>query len=261
MIRNTGIHPASKTVSVINLVLPPAVLIMALFGLWQFLCVEYDIHAWLLAKPTDIAGVFVSGFQGMLSHLLVTYTNILIGFALAVLVGLVMAIMISSSRLVGSALTPIIVALCCIPMVTLVPMLMLVFGLGRDVKIITIVIQAFPLVNMNAAVAFMNVEPTRLELMQSLKASRCQQFRYCILPSSLPGIFTGVKLASIMAMIAGVSAEMAGGNTGLGNRISYLIQYSRTAEAMACIIYIAILGIVLYGGISLLERRLVKSIS
>lgn len=242
----------------LGIILPPTVLIAALILLWQYACTAQNIPIWLLAKPTDVFKAFFQDNAVIAPNIWVTYSNILIGFVLAVIIGLAMAVLISSIPLLGSALTPLIVAMCCIPMVTLVPMLMLIFGLGNNVKIMTIVIQAFPLVNINAVVAFLNTDPTRLELMQSLKASRFQQFRYCILRDSLPGIFSGVKLASIMSMIAGISAEMTGGNTGLGNRISYFIQFSKTAEAMSCVIYIAILGAVLYGGISLLEKKMLK---
>lgn len=244
--------------NILGTVLPPLSLIAALVLTWQYTCTARHTPIWLLAKPTDVLKAFARSNAKIMPNIWVTYSNILIGFVAAVVIGLALAILISSMPLLGSALTPIIVAMCCIPMVTLVPMLMLIFGLGNNVKIITIVIQAFPLVNMNAVVAFLNTDPTRLELMQSLKASRFQQFRYCILQDSLPGIFTGVKLASIMSMIAGVSAEMTGGNTGLGNRISYFIQFSKTAEAMSCVVYIAVLGILLYGGISLLERKMLK---
>jgi len=137
-------------------------------------------------------------------------------------------------------------------------MLMLVFGLGSQVKIITIVIQAFPLVNMNAATAFLNVDPTKLELMKSLKASRVQQFRYCILKDALPGVFTGIKLAAIMSMLGGVTAEMTGGSSGIGARISYFMGFSKTPEALSCILYIVFLGVLLYGGVCLLEKLLVK---
>lgn len=253
------VNKTLKITNIIGTVAPPVILIALLIMFWQYTCIKDNIPVWMLAKPSDIVKAFSKSFLAILPNIFVTYTNILIGFVIAVIIGLALAILISSLKILGSALTPLIVAMCCIPMVTLVPMLMLIFGLGNNVKIITIVIQAFPLVNMNAVVAFANTDPTHLELMQSVKANRFQQFRYCILPDSISGIFTGVKLASIMSMIAGVSAEMTGGNTGLGNRISYFIQFSKTAEAMSCVIYIAILGILLYGGISLLERKMLRS--
>lgn len=242
-----------------SMVLPPVILFAGLLSFWQYSCVRHHISIWLLAKPTDVAAAFSRSFHKLLPNILVTYSNTLIGFALAVVIGLGLAVLIASFKTLGTALTPLIVALCCVPMVTLVPMLMLLFGLGNNVKIMTVVIQAFPIINMNAVVAFVNTDPTRLELMQSLKASKVQTFHCCILKDSLPGVFTGIKLASIMSMIAEISAEMTGGNTGLGNRISYFIQFSKNAEAISCVVYIAALGILLYGGISLLERKLLKA--
>lgn len=257
-IKNSKLSAGTKLVGFLNFIYPPVLLIGILLILWQTLCTQKEIPMWMLAKPTDIASVFAENTKELLPHIGVTYFNIIVGFLIAVAIGIGLAILISSFPLFGSAVTPIIVALCCVPMITLVPMLMLVFGLGSQVKIITIVIQAFPLVNMNAAAAFINVDPTKLELMKSLKATRVQQFRYCIMKDALPGVFTGIKLAAIMSMLGGVTAEMTGGNTGIGARISYFMGFSKTPEALSCIIYIIFLGVFLYGGVCLLEKILVK---
>ncbi|MDR3365208.1 MAG: ABC transporter permease subunit [Clostridiales Family XIII bacterium] len=235
--------------------IPPIVLIVALLAFWQISCVVRDIPTWMLARPTAVGGALASGFGALLPDILSTYANIIIGFALAVAIGLAVAILISSFSLLSSALTPLIIALCCIPMVTLVPMMMLVLGTGPNVKIIAIIIQAFPLVNLNSVVAFLNVSPERLELMQSLKANRVQSFLYCVFPDGIHGVFTGIRLASIMAMVTGVSSEIIGGNAGLGSRIIYFINFSKTADAFSCIIYIAVLGIIIYGVISIIESR------
>lgn len=248
----------SRAVSTINKIYPPALLIAALLVVWQTVCTSTGIPIWMLAKPTDIASTFVENTQDILPHIGLTYSNILIGFALAVVIGVAIAVLVSSFPRFGAAVTPLIVALCCIPMITLVPTLMLVLGLGRSVKLITIVIQAFPIVTINATTAFLNVDPNKLELMKSLKATKWQRFCHCMLRDALPGIFTGIKLASIMSMIGGITAEMTGGNTGLGNRISYYVGFSKTPEALSCILYIIVLGGLLYGVISLLEKRFVK---
>lgn len=248
----------SRVVNIINLIYPPVLLIAVLLIVWQTICIGKGIPIWMLAKPTDIASTFLENTQDILPHIGLTYSNILIGFVLAVVIGLAIAMLVSSFPRFGAAVTPLIVAMCCIPMITLVPTLMLVLGLGRSVKLITIVIQAFPIVTINATTAFLNVDPNKLELMKSLKATKWQRFRYCIMHDALPGIFTGIKLASIMSMIGGITAEMTGGNTGLGNRISYYIGFSKTPEALSCILYIVVLGGLLYGIIALLEKRFVK---
>ncbi|MBP1737553.1 MAG: transporter permease [Oscillospiraceae bacterium] len=248
----------AKTADALALVLPSVVLIVFLIGFWQVQCTVKQIPAWMLAKPSDIGVALISGFSETLPYLISTYSNILVGFLLAVVIGLALAILLTNVPLLAMAVTPMMVTLACVPMVTLVPLLLVLAGTGSTPKIVTIVVQCFAMVNMNACVGFMNVNPQRLELMQSMKATRYQQFRYCILRDAMPDIFTGIKLASILAMITGVSSEMSGGSGGLGNRISYLVGYSRTSEAFSCILYVAVLGLALYFAISLLEKKLTK---
>ena len=111
---------------------------------------------------------------------------------------------------------------------------------------------------MNACVGFANVDRTRIELMQSMKASKVQMYKYCMFRDAMPDIFTGIKLSSVLAMIAGVSAEICGGSGGLGNNISSLIGVNRTPEAFSCLIYVIVLGMVLYGVIGALEKKMTK---
>jgi len=248
----------NSLVNFVNTVYPPVLLIMFLLIFWQTVCSVNNIQVWMLAKPTDIFSKFAANTKDILPHIGITYSNILIGLVLAVVIGLLIAVITCSFPVAGAALTPITVSLCCIPMVTLVPTLMLIFGVGRSVKLITIVIQAFPIVTMNAATGFLNADPAHLELMQSLKANKFQQFKYCLMMDALPDIFTGIKLSSIMAMMGGITAEMTGGNQGLGSRISFYIGFSKTPEALSCIIYIAFLGALLYSLISLIEKKTVR---
>ncbi len=247
-----------SAVNTLSLVLPAVIFIAGLLAYWQINCVVKDIPIWMLAKPSDIFAALLSGFSETLPYLLSTYSNIIVGFILSVVIGLALAVLLTNFGLLAAAVTPIMVVLCCVPMVTLVPLLLVLLGTGGLPKIVTIVVQCFALVNMNACVGFANVDPTRLELMRSLKANRYQLFRYCMLRDAMPHIFTGVKLASVLAMISGVSAEMSGGAGGLGNRISYLVSYSKTPEAFSCILYVAALGLMMYFVISLLEKKLTK---
>ena len=253
------VRKGAKIVDFIALVVPAVVLLSALVGYWQYYCVKNNIPTWMIAKPSDIFDALTTSFGETLPYLLSTYGNILIGFIIAVVVGLALAILLSNSKIMAMAITPLMVILCCVPMVTLVPLLLVIIGTGNTPKIITIVIQCFALVTMNASVGFANVDPARLELMQSMKATRYQTFRYCMLPDALPSIFTGIKLSSVLAMISGVSAEMSGGSGGLGNQISYLVGYSRMPEAFSCILYVAVFGLLLYLAISILEKKLTKS--
>ena len=247
---------SSRALSALNAIYPPIVFIILLLVFWQIGVTQAGIPVWMLAKPSDIAARFVANTQAILPYITTTYATIVIGFVISIVIGVAIAILNVAFPRFGSAITPLMVAMCCIPMITLVPTLMLTFGLGQNVKLIVIVVQSFPIVTMNATTALLNVDPAKIELMKALKASKSQLFRYCMLRDALPGIFTGIKLASIRSMIGGITSEMTGGNTGLGSRISFFMGFSKTPEALSCVIYIVVLGACLYGAASLVEHLL-----
>lgn len=248
----------SKAVNICMSIIPPVAFLFLVISGWEAYCRGNAIPVWKLPKPTDIFLAFFTGFKENLPYLASTYFNIIVGFVLAIVIGIAIALILSNSKILAMALTPIIMVLCCVPMVTLVPLLLVTMGTGAAPKILTVVIQCFPIINMNACVGFANVDQTRIELMQSMKASKFQMYRYCMFRDAMPDIFTGIKLSSVLAMIAGVSAEICGGSGGLGNNISSLIGLNRTPEAFGCLIYVIILGMVLYGVIGLLEKKMTK---
>lgn len=240
------------------IILPLIAIILALV-IWQVVIIVNNIPEWQMPRPTEIFKTMFGSFQDIKGSLFYTYSNIFIGFVIAVILGVFLAAIINSNKLAGITLTPYINLLCTIPLITIVPLLMLWMGLGRNVKILTVVIQSFPIMNLNACVAFANTDPMRLELMSSLKASKVKKFFYCILPDSVSGVFTGVKLAAILSILAEVSAEMTGGNKGLGAFINNSVAYMKMSEAFASIFYIAIFGFVLYYIITFIENKLMKN--
>lgn len=242
----------------ISSIILPVIAVMVLLAIWQLIVIVKQIPAWQMPLPTEIIKAMFLNFGELLPNILYTYINIVLGFILAIIVGLVLGILISSNKMTGIILTPYINLLCMIPLITIVPLLMLWMGFGGNVKLITIVIQAFPIMNLNCCVAFANVDPVRLELMDSLKASKVKKFLNCILPSSVPGVFTGIKLASILSVIACISAEMTGGSDGLGACINNYVAYMKMPQAFACIFYIMIIGLILYGIVGAIESKLLE---
>lgn len=250
-----------KTVAFWNKVLyaaAPVLMIIFVLLIWQGNCVIRDVPEWKLPKPSSIITAFFKDFTTNLPYFGKTCLCIIIGYVLAVLIGLILSLILTNSRLLSMALSPLIVVLCCVPMVTLVPLLLVTMGTGPGPKILTVVIQCFPIVNMNACVGFANVDPTRIELMKSMKASRFQTYSYCMFRDAMPNILNGIKLSSILAMIAGISAEMCGGSGGLGNQIKTLYSFSKTSQAFGCLLFVIILGLLLYGIISLIEKKVTK---
>jgi NitT/TauT family transport system permease protein len=236
----------------------PAFMFILLFGVWEAIVRILGIPKWLLPMPSAIFSTMIVNFGDFLPHILMTVGTVLLGFVIAVPIGLVLASIITSSKIVSGALSPYITFLVTTPLITLVPLLMLIMGYGMNVRVVTVIIQSFAVVNMNACTGFLNVPVMRTELMQSMGASRFQTYFKMMLPSAAADIFTGIRLSAIFATTACISAEYVGGNTGLGSQIIKYSQFLKTTESFACIFYVAIIGLIMYGLISLAQKKILS---
>ncbi len=242
----------------ISSIIAPVLAFSLLILIWQVLIMVFNVPAWKLPKPSDAFISMFTDFDEYLPHIIRSYSTILIGFSFAVILGIFLAALINNFKILGVALTPYINLMCTTPLITLVPLLILWLGFGQYVIILAVMLQAFPILNMNAFTGFNNVETIKLELMLSLRASKIQTFFYCIFPDALPHVFTGMKLSGIFATIAGISSEFTGGDIGLGAQIISNTQFMRMNQAFACIFYVAIIGLFLYLSICWAESKLVK---
>lgn len=238
-------------------ILAPILVFVAIFGFWQFMCVKNEIPKWMLPAPTDIFRCMVEKFSEFAPHIWVSFKTVLLGFLFAVPVGILLATLITSNKIVASALSPYIIVLVTTPLVTLLPLLMLFLGYGIKVRIIGVVLQAFSIVNMNTCTGILNVPTIRHELMQSMGATKIQSLRHVIYPTAAIDIFTGVRLSAIFATTACVAAEYVGGNEGLGSLIIKYSQFLKTTESFACIFFVTVIGLFMYGLVALLQKLII----
>lgn len=239
-------------------IVAPVITFLCLLIIWEILVVSLEIPAWKMPKPSDVFKSMFLDFNAFLPHIIRSYSTILCGFAFAVIVGITLAAILSNFKFLSIALTPYLNMLCTTPVITLVPLLLLWLGFGQWVMVLAVALQAFPILNMNAITGFNNVATLRLELMHSMRASRLQIFLHCTLPSSLPNVFTGMKLSGIFATTACISSEFSGGSKGLGAQIIANTQFMHMDMAFACIFYVAIIGVFLYALTSYIEARIIK---
>ncbi len=246
-------HKKNKIIGVVA----PILTFLLIFGCWEIVVRSLNIPQWLLPAPS---GIFVSmfvNFGDMWPHIVMTFSTVFIGFICAVPIGILLAAIITNYRIVNAALSPYIIFLVTTPLIIIVPLLMLFMGYGMNVRVVTVIIQSFAIVNMNSCTGFLNVPVIRHELMQSLGANKVQTFMRAVLPTAAPDVFTGIRLASIFATTACISAEYVGGNTGLGSQIIKYSQFLKTTESFACIFYVTIIGLIVYGLICLAEKKVV----
>ena len=238
-------------------VLAPVFVFALLFGFWQWICVANEIPKWLLPSPANIFVCMVENFSEFGTHFLISFITVLSGFLLAVPLGVLLATGITSTKTLSAALSPYIIVLVTTPLIIILPLLMLFLGYGIKVRIIGVVLQSFAIVNMNTCTGILNVPTIRHELMQTVGASKWQSLRHVVYPTAALDIFTGIRLSAIFATTACVAAEYVGGNEGLGALIIKYSQYLKTTESFACIFYVTIIGLIMYGLVSFLQSKVI----
>lgn len=238
-------------------VIAPILVFLVLFGFWQIMCVKNNVPQWLLPAPIDIIKCMFNNFAEFWPHILITFETILVGFIIAVPFGILVATALTSNKIVAAAASPYITLLVITPLVTLLPILMLFLGFGQKVRIIGVILQSFAIVNMNTCTGILNVPVIRHELMQSMGASKIQSLRHVIYPTAALDIFTGIRLSAIFATTACIAAEYVGGNEGLGALIIIKSQFLKTTESFACIFFVTIIGLIMYGLVSLLQKAII----
>jgi NitT/TauT family transport system permease protein len=243
----------NRTVSV----LAPIVMFLLIFSVWQWVVVANNVPRWLFPAPVEIFQSMVNDFPEFWPHIQVTFETVFLGFLLSVPIGILLALLVTNSDSLNAALSPYVIILVTTPLVTLMPIMMLFMGYGFKVRLVAVVIQTFAIVNMNTCTGILNVPVMRHELMQSLGASKLQSLRHAVFPTAAPDIFTGIRLSTIFATTACISAEYLGGNEGLGSQIVKYSQYIKTTQSFACIFYVTIIGLIMYGLVSVLQRRII----
>lgn len=223
-----------------------------------YVVVEYG-HVPHFVMPSPVATIKSLGGENnhWLSNTAVTTSEIFGGYALAVIVGIALAIVFTWSKPVEAAVMPLLVSFNMIPKVALGPLFIVWFSYGiMPNTIIAFSISFFPIL-LTTARGFREVEPDLLDLVRSLRGSRWQLFTKIQLPGALPYIFSGMKVAAILAVAGAVVGEFLGSSSGLGYLMLQVQVTLDTAAMFMAVILITLIGVVLYGLVLGLERLLV----
>jgi NitT/TauT family transport system permease protein len=230
--------------------------VAAAVGLWWGATALFHIRSFFLPAPPDIVASFRAQPEYLLRETWSTLAETLLGFGIATVAGMGLAMLLTASRAVERATLPLLVALNSIPKVALAPLLIVWLGYGPAPKLVMIVlISFFPIVV--AAGAGLTSTPADLgELASSLSASWWQSYHKVRLPWALPQVFVGLKLGISLAVIGAVVAEISSPNGGLGAVIVLSGSSLDTPLAFAAIALLAVLSIVLFYLVVGLERLL-----
>jgi NitT/TauT family transport system permease protein len=235
----------------------PAVAVFFIgIGLWQGLTTLFDVETFLLPKPSDIAQAFWKDKGTLWDYGVYTFKEAAGGFALGSGLGILTALVLARFRVVGRALLPFAVAANAVPIIAFAPITNNWFGLLNPFSKMAIaaVLCFFP-VMVNTLRGLTSVDPSSIELMRSYAAGDVAVFREVRIPSSLPFMFTGLKVAAVLSMIGAIVGEYFGGPTNaLGVSILNDTQLFNFPRAWAGIALASAFGIVFYGTVALAER-------
>ena len=246
----------SATSAFVNRVLPPVVLVVALLAVWQLAVAVGGIPAFLLPSPLSIAGEFGEFLPIIVSSSTVTATNALLGLIIGSVLGVVAAVVAAFVRVLDEMFAPVIAAIAVVPIVALAPVLYTMFGAGSEVaRVIVAAVAVFVPVFINTLRGLRQVRPVQRDLMRAYAASGWQTARTVTIPSALPFMFTGLRIASSLAVISAIVAEYFGGpRSGIGSFITSAASGSNYARAWAFVVGAIIVGLVFFAATLAIEK-------
>ena len=224
--------------------------------LWQLAVGSGLVESRLLPGPGRVWDALVSeiGNGVLVYHAGVTLSRALAGFLLAALVGIPFAMAIARSRLVRNLFEPIFFFGYPVPKIALFPVFTYIFGIGTPSKIAFTFLECLYPIVVTCTFGFREVATRLIWSAQNVGAGRAPLLRRVIVPSALPSIFAGLRIALPVAIIVVVITEMIGDSIGLGYYITIWSTRFTFANVYAAIILIGICGLVLDQGLLLLRR-------
>jgi len=224
---------------------------------WHLFVVYGNVPAFVMPSPEATVKALTQPNYRWLENITVTAIEIFGGYVLAVVVGVGLALLFSWNRWLAMAIMPLLVTLNMIPKVALGPLIIVWFkyGIGPNI-LMAFSIAFFPII-LTTARGLREVEPELLDLVRSVRGSRWQLFTKIQLPGALPYIFSGMKVAAILAVAGAIVGEFLGSDRGLGYLMLQVQVTLDTAAMFLGVILITIIGVVLYGLVLALERLVV----
>ncbi|RWD62216.1 ABC transporter permease [Mesorhizobium sp.] len=206
----------------------------------------FHVPQYIMPPPSSVAYALFDEFPLIAPHLGYTLVELVSGFAIGAIVGLVMAAVITQFPFAEKIVAPYILILVTTPMLALVPLLILRFGFGYTPRIIAVALAAGPMVMINAATGFRRVDNAKIALARSYGASTLQIFWKIRAPMALPMILVGLMIGAIFGLLTAVGAEMVGGGFGLGNRLTSYSSMIQMPQFFAVVLILSTLGILIY---------------
>ena len=230
--------------------------LVGFFVLWEVVCLAFGVSDLILPRPSQIALVLFQKMPLLWPHTVQTLYTTLAGFVLGVGAGIVIGVVIGSSKLAYDVTYPLLVGFSSIPKVAVVPLFVVWFGAGTVPAILTsMVISVFPVV-VNVATGLASTEPELEDVLRVLGARKRDILWNVGLPRALPYLFASLKIAITLAFVGTVLSETVAANQGIGTVMMIASSNFDVPMVFAGLFLLAAMGVALYAVSSLVERRM-----
>lgn len=236
----------------------PAIGMVALFlVLWQEALEFFRVPAFLAPLPTSVVSLMLSPTIPWASNAWATLSEALGGFALAAVVGILIAMAIASSPWVQAVVEPLVLGAQLMPKIAFVPIFFVWFGLNYVPRVLTVFLLClFPVV-IDSAAGLTRARRDLIDLVRPFKPSRLTVMRKVLFPTALPDIFAGLKISVTISLLGAVVAEFVASSQGLGYLLLSGQQNLNTTLSFAAAAFLVLMGFVLFGVVAAIERVVV----
>jgi NitT/TauT family transport system permease protein len=225
--------------------------------LWEGLVNKTEINEIILPTPTQIVKTIISEYNLIFNNLAVTGFESIMGFILGSIIAIILALVFTHSKILCNSLYPYAIAFKATPLIAIAPLINLWFGVEVVSKIIMSASLAFFPILVSTIEGLNQIEPELSDLMNSISASKLNVLIKVKLPSSLPFIFSGLKIGSTLSVVGAVIGEFTGASNGIGHLIITSSYYLETSLMFAAITATSLLGITMFYIISYIEKKIV----
>ena len=253
-------RPGSPGLRLVRILLPIAVF-AAFLAAWEAVVRMNDIPAYVLPAPSAVFATLISDWGVLSQSLLVTLLTTLEGFVAAAVGGVALALLFNLSRWLEYSLFPYAVVLQVTPVIAIAPLLLIYLPQQTAVVVCAWIVGFFPVLS-NTTLGLNSVDRNLAGLFQLYGASQLQTLRLLKLPSALPFILGGLRIAGGLSLIGAVVAEIAAGSAGAGSGLAYRIAESgyrlNIPRMFAALLLLSVAGIVIYGLLALTSHLVLR---
>ena len=233
---------------------PAFVLGVTILAFWELYVRSGQISAEVLPTPTAIVQALIDHWDVISVHTLQTLLETVLGMAAATVFGLLLAITLEISRWSRRAIYPVLVISQTIPIIALAPLLLLWFGIDLGPKVFVVALYCFFPIAVACADGLADAEPELINLLRSMRASRWQILWLVRLPGAMPSFFSGLRIAATYGVTGAIFGEYVGAYQGLGIYMQLSFNSHAIVLVFAAILVTAVLSLLLFGLVSLIER-------